>query len=377
MLLPIHISYGQAITGDEFDSIASQIIASQGKIQSLQMSCVGRVATDGGEMLTRKIIYARSGEKEYCKTFWPTKPGEPDSTRYHVALWDGQKLLSYESRAHNGAIRAQRSANPTDPQTYSDVCRYFGHLTKGNLQELLRRVPAEQWSAAWVEPGKTLTLTCDTLPRVGSHERSEWVLDASKGFMVSRYRSLWQDPNDRNKYDQVLEMVVTADKEVLPGVWIPTQSHQEYKTPAFRSDQGVTTVIKDLAITDMHVNDPTVEELFTFQWPKGAQYYDYTLKSTVIPHATDEAMEQHINEMARDMHSTAAVPTEQKVDDATHSMSEHPSTVPSQSPNAVQGNADKSNGLLLWLIPAVIVGAVCIGLLWFRSTHHKSKGEHV
>jgi len=367
------ISVGQAISGDEFTRISDRIMGTQAQIQSLQMSCI-RSSDKDGKTTIRKSLYARSGEKEYCKTFWPTTSGEPDSTRYSLALWNGKALISYESRAHNGTLHAQRSKNPSDPQTYSDVCRYFGHLTEGSLQELLKRIPPEQWVATWTEPGKTLTVTCDAIPRVGSHERSEWLLEVSKGFMVSRYRISWQDPKDPSKYKQALEMNVTDSKEVLPGVWIPTRSHLEYRPPDMGNGQSNVMIVQDMRIDDVKVNDPTIEEAFTFTWPDGAQYYDYTLKCTVTPHATDKAMEQQMNKMAADMRSVATLPTEQRVDDTERSIPERPSTVSAQSHDTMQQNTAQSRSLFLCLVPVVIIAMVVVALMWFRHVHREPKG---
>ena len=364
----------QTISGDGFARMSDSIAGMQAQIQSLQVSCV-RTSAEDGKTTIRKSLYARSGEKEYCKTFWPTTPGEQDSTRYSLALWNGKALISYESRAHNGTLHAQRSKNPSDPQTYSDVCRYFGHFTEGSLQDLLKRIPPEQWVATWAEPGKTLTLTCDAIPRVGSQERSEWLLDVSKGFMVSRYRISWQDPKDPARYKQSLEMNVTDSKEVLPGIWIPTKSHLEYETPNMGNAQNGVLIVQDMRTDDVKVNDPTIEEVFKFAWPKGSQYYDYTLRRTVTPHATDEAMRQPVDEMARDMHSAAAA-TEQKTDGVSQVHTEAASAVAEVQKQAVDQVHSAPGRSHLWrrivITGSVLIIVVSAILLYLRRNKERT-----
>lgn len=373
-VISAQVGFSQVISGDEFVSVANQIIESQAQIQSLQVSFSGR-GTTNGETRVRKAIYARSGEKEYCKTFWPTKPDEPDSTRYSLVLWNGKVLMSYESRAHNGTLYAQRPKNQSAPQTYSAVCRYFGHLTKGSLQELLKRIPPEQWMANWVEPGKVLSLTCDAIPRVGSHERSEWLLDVSKGFMISRYRASWQDPKNSSKYHQALEMVVTGDKEVLPGIWIPVQSHVEYKTPNTMPGQKITTISKDLTIDSVLVNDPAIEEVFTFKWPKGSQYYDYTLKCTVIPNATDEAMVERMDEMVKDLMISSTQPTTEKHDEKVKDNTQIVAATRTPSQKKAGGDSHQKPGsFLLWLVPVMIAAAALLIVVAALRRKNKEKG---
>jgi len=344
---------GQVMTPEEFSQIAGEIIAAQARIRSLQVSGVRNMVKDDGIPRTVKFNYARSGEKEYRKTFWPTKVGETESDRYHVALWDGECLISYGSRVDNGSLRRGRSGHPDEPKTYSDVNRYFGHYTKGSLKELLQQIPAEQWVAAWVNPGKTLTLTCDVVSPSKGNKPSEWLLDATRGYMVSRYRILLRDADDATKFNQILDMQVTADMEVEPGVWIPTASRLEYKASG-------TTYVQELTLADILVNDPAIEKSFSFQWPKGSHYYDYTLNATVVPHATEDQMAQHVTEMADEMRSIASVSDERTADaDA--------SALPEQAVTTAPSEEGKSTYVVeaerRWPILIVAIGAAALLML--------------
>lgn len=355
-----------------FVPLGDKIIASQAKMESLEVSCDIHSNSDGQERAL-SVTYARSGDKEYCKTWWPSRAGEPPNTRYSLVIWNGKTLLAYDSRAHNGSLRSRRNPRaPLEPQTYSEFSRCLGHFTEGSLGDLLKRIPADQWVARWVEPGTMLSLTCDTIRGRGDFERSEWLLDVEKGFMITKYVLSNRGPSDATRYNQVLEMQVEGSREILPGLWLPTQCRSVYESAGRR-------VVNAVRVTELMANSPEIEKVFTFEWPEGSQYYDFDLKCTVIPNTTDAALEKKIEEMAADMATAPVLPApEQDVDSAQGAREQEKISLP-QAQQGVTRREDhwRLSSVFLWLA-LVVAGGGAVGIVMVavaRKGRAKTKGQ--
>ena len=358
----------EPLSNSAFVPVADKIIASQARIESLEVSCDIHSESDGQER-TLSVTYARSGNKEYCKTWWPSRGGEPPNKRYSLVIWNGNTLLAYDSRAHNGSLRSGRNLRaPQEPQTYSEFSRCLGHFTEGSLGDLLKRIPADQWVAKWAEPGTMLSLTCDTIRGRGDCERSEWLLDVKKGFMITKYTVSNRDPSDATKYNQVLEMRVVGSREILPGLWLPTQCHSVYQNAGRR-------VVNDMRATELAVNSPEIENVFTFKWPEGSQYYDFNLKCTVIPNATDAALEKKMKDMADDIAATPLLPApEQDIDSMHRAREQEKISLPQVQGVARREGRWQPSSVFLWLALA-LGGGAAVGMVVVARRKARAKGQ--
>jgi len=269
-----YVYAGNFLTEEEKTSIRDRIVSEQIKINNLYVKFNLIITKDNGEPPRQQIYeWAMSGEKRYRKGYFPTPVGELRSERFGLAVWDGQFLKAYDSLINNGSIRNKYdSKDPRQPKTSCPYTRQLGSLDEGLISEILTTTPLGNWEAEWMDNG-TKAVFRYNMP---GYER-EWTFDLEKNCMITKYVSIIKS-FDGKIINADLKVTVSESQEVRPGIWLPTKSntHATYYFP----DQ---TVIRDndIIVEEIKANEPEIEELFHFEFPEGAQYYDYVIGQTI------------------------------------------------------------------------------------------------
>jgi hypothetical protein len=350
-----------ALSQSEKETIGQRIVSNGEKVKSLWVD-FDRIATSTNNGVEKKTIqkytWGFSGGKIYRKRSWPSEIGQPLSSRWGVAVWDGNVLKSYDSKSDNGSVRREYDPqNNKQPPTYSPYAQHLGHLTRGTLATLLRNIPSDKWSAEWVIPGKTVAFSCAAVEGDTSGIRHTWVVDTQKGYAISEYRIEHLGPDGR--WIPVLSLVVAEFREIEPGVWLPVRSHAKY-TP-----MGGGVYEQDIVASNVEVNVPSIDERFHFTYPKGSQYYDFTLHATVIPNATEKAFQKQLVDMSDEL---SRVVEEEKLGGNL------PSSAPASHPAAgpVSSTNMSSSSRVAWVVGVCIFGALVVVAFWVIRRRSKS-----
>jgi hypothetical protein len=271
-------------------SVRDHIISQQLGIINLYVKFNLIITKDNGEPPVQGTYeWAMSGEKRYRKSTFYTPVGKPSSERFGIAVWDGKFLKAYDSLINNGSIRDKY--DPTDPHQPKTSCPYtrqLGSLDEGLIAEILTKAKLEDWEAEWANNGKEVVFRYE----IPGYTR-EWTFDLEKGYMINKFVSKIKSYEGKPVSDlSVLTMTVSEFKEVKPGIWLPTKSntHAVYYLP----DQTVICD-NDIVVDEIKVNEPEIEKLFHFEFPKGAQYYDYVIGQTVIPYLTEKTLQNSLS----------------------------------------------------------------------------------
>lgn len=284
---------GDALSEGERRGMRDLIVSEQGKMSSLFVKF--RVITKTGDEEASEIPYewAMSGVKRYRKRFWPGPVGGPVSTRWGLAVWDGKFKKAYDSALFNGSLRAEDNPAANEPSTFSPYAQNLGHLTHGTISDIFAKVPLEDWDAQWSDDKSSVTFTTEHIEIRNSPLRHSWTFDTTKGCMISRYECLLK--GTEGQWDPYQVLTVLESKQVSPGIWLSMKSHVE---SIVRHPGEAVPVVADYIVDEIKVNDPSIEEVFHFEWPEKAQYYDFVIGATVIPHATPENTEKMLDAVA-------------------------------------------------------------------------------
>lgn len=288
-----YVYAGNFLSEEEKTSIRDRIVSEQLKINNLYVKFNVIVTKDNNEPPVKAIYeWAMSGEKRYRKNTFYRPTDEPPTERFGLAVWDGKFLKAYDSEINNGSLRNEHDPkNPDHPVTYSPYTRQLGTLTDGMLAEVLTKTKLEDWKAKWADNGKKVILNYDIL----GYSR-EWTIDLEKGCMISKYVSKIESYEGKIVAD--LTLTVSESKEVKSGIWLPTKSN----THGIFYNQDKTIVCdNDIIVEEIKVNEQEIEELFHFEFPDGAQYYDYVIGQTIIPYLTEKVLRQQLDEMTEDI----------------------------------------------------------------------------
>jgi len=279
------------LTPEEFESISTLMADQYGRIGSLFVR-YDRHDTVEGKLTHSKAEWAFSGEKRYRKRHWPSVDGEAESKRWGIAVWDGRLLKAYDSELDNGSVRAEHdNRNPRLPSTYTDYTQLLGSLAKGSLAEMLRKDGPGRWSGEWAVQGNTANII-----RKSAATTKIWTVDLDRGGLIIEYHVNVRRPGEDER--PFVHIEVTDAREVEPGLWLPTRA--EWKLWDRRPGKPETLHAKQLVVTELSVNDPAIEEKFTFRFPDGAMYYDFITESSMVAGVSKRALDASVEEAATD-----------------------------------------------------------------------------
>lgn len=284
---------GEPIDAESRRTYRSLVLAQYGRVDSLYVRH-REIAEIGGRIETRVFEWAMSGERRYRKRFWSDAP----DARYGVAVYDGSRLLSYDSALGTGTSRSSSQYDPAgtgQPETFSPYSRAVGHYTRGAIWEILGRTPLEDWVVRLGEDGKTLAFHTDAMD---ADSRHTWVLDMTRGYLITKYTQSFLTADKDETLPPFVLMETEDAREFDGGVWLPTRFHVVVET-GDRHGTVKATVIAD----EIRVNSRDTEKLFAFSWPKKAIYHDYVLNTTVDPNASDEAIDDSTDKFIEDVPS--------------------------------------------------------------------------
>ncbi len=242
----------------------------------------------GDKSSVKRREWALSGVKRFRKRYWHP---EDKGGRWGCAVYDGEFLRSYDSGTGGGTLRSASQYDPRgvgQPSTWSDYSRCVGHLTHGAIWELMAAIPLPKWDVTWAEDGHSLVFATR---EVEPPATDEWTLDPLRGFVITRWRNL--DRAEDGGSVTVVEMKTLHVREVMPGIWLPTEVETRMKGTAGE-------LLNRVLVDEMRVNSPETERLFSFSWPQGAIYYDYRVEASVDPNATEDAIAASIDGMVED-----------------------------------------------------------------------------
>ena len=273
-----YVYAGNFLNEEEKTSIRDRIVSEQIKINNLYVKFNLIITKDNGERPLQHIYeWAMSGEKQYRKRYFCTPVGEPLSERFGLAVWDGKFLKAYDSLINNGSIRNKYdSKDPRQPKTNCPYTRHLGSLNGGLISKMLTTTPLGNWEAEWMDNGTKVVFRY----KMPGYER-EWTFDLEKNCMITKFASIIKSLDD-GKIASDLKVTVSEFQEVKPGIWLPTKSN----THAIFYTRDKTLVRdNDIVVDEIKVNEPEIEELFRFEFPEGAGYYDYIIGKSVRVYA--------------------------------------------------------------------------------------------
>lgn len=270
-----YVYAGNFLSEEEKTSIRDRIVSEQLKINNLYVKFNLIMTKDNGEPPRQQIYeWAMSGEKQYRKRYFSSPVGEPRNERFGLAVWDGQFLKAYDSLINNGSIRNKYdSKDPRQPKTSCPYTRQLGSLDEGLISEILTKTPLGDWNAEWVD-NETKVVFRYKMP---GYER-EWTFDLEKSCIITKFVSIIKS-FDGKIINADLKVTVSESQEVKPGIWLPTKSHTH---AAYYFPDKTLIRDNDIIVEEIKANEPEIEELFHFEFPEGAQYYDYVIGQTIM-----------------------------------------------------------------------------------------------
>jgi hypothetical protein len=232
-----------------------------------------------------KVQWARSGQKQFRKSWWPNHVGEPQSERWGIAVWDGEYLKAYDSKIDNGSVRPEYDPqNAEHPPVWTSYNKVLGHLSRGSLAELLSNIELEYWQVEWAVPEKQIVFRTNHVDgELNPRSRHSWTVDLERGGMIVCYDIEHRKMTEEGKWGEFgpySKWEVEEGREVEPGIWLPVVAKAVFQR-SLSEGEGFT-LEKKLVVTEIQVNKPEIEEMFHFEFPKGSMYYDFTLGSSMV-----------------------------------------------------------------------------------------------
>jgi hypothetical protein len=264
---------------DEKTALCNQVRQALERIRSLHIRYVMVCEYDGViEHSTEE--WAFSGERLFLKQGWPTRSGDPPSNRDQIGVWDGKCYKLYDTLTQNGYLRKNynpRSAKGVPFKIASIYTKFFGTYSEGTLLLLLDENPVEKWQVEILDFGSTIKLS---LALGDGVLINTWHIDTTRGYMVQRHEVV---ARFRSKNEIRTNVVTEAVKaiEIQEGIWLPVRILETGKHP-----DSSTPTKTQLAVQEIKVNDPEIEEVFSWQFPEGSTYYDYNIRAVVVQRYT-------------------------------------------------------------------------------------------
>ena len=215
--------------------------------------------------------WAFSGEKKYKKFGFAADVNSPLNDRYGMGVWDGKFYKLYDSGTNGGSVRSKYdSKEPNNPFDFSSIySRFFGTFEEGSISQLLKDNPIKQWCVEIIEPDSKICVSCN----FSENTTAKWHINFDKNCMVEKF----EQASNNLATGQLLanlELVVSESKEIKPGIWLPMEAQESVTING--------KIFKNhLEVEKLIINDPEIEKVFLFEFPKGSMYYDYILGKSV------------------------------------------------------------------------------------------------
>jgi len=279
------------LTGEEKTAFLERVVSEHAKVRNLWVK-IHHSTLEGPRQVQRTLEWAKSYDgKLYTKKLKFTRIGEPESDAYGMGTYDGEHTFLYDSAANNGSIRAGFDRHKEARLGYlvPIYANHFGN-SLGSIEELFRPLKSEDWRAELSEDGHDLTLT--KLEGL----RQSWTFDLTRSAVCKEYAT--DVLAAAGGIRRASTLTVHEAKEVVPGIWLPvdTEIVSRYK----EHGEWITRRTRR-RVLQARVNEPEIDKYFSFKWPKGARYYDYTLATDVIPHMTDREMARMLHQAVADL----------------------------------------------------------------------------
>jgi hypothetical protein len=176
-----------------------------------------------------------------------------------------------------------------------------------------------------------------------------------------------------------LTLTNTKAEQVADRIWLPVESDLEGR---FRDENDrMRHFHYHLVVDELRVNDPSIEELFEFEFPQGSMYYDHVLDSSIVvkqdvPLKTrQETLDREVGALADiyEKHELPARLAEGHPRDVTPASAD---SVGENEAEVVDSNEDSAaavqepwwNGWHTWAVAAFLIAAgVFVALLRWRA----------
>jgi len=288
IIAPRYALGGVELNDKEKAALLDRVVAEQAKVSSFWIRL--RTQTlEGPNRQQRTVEFAKSADgKLYTKQFQFTPIGSEWSEDYGLGVYDGKNTFLYEKNGNSGSVRSGFNRSKEARLVYltpPEGVNNFGN-SEGTIAELFKSLQPHEWQAEISENGHDLTLI------ILKGSRQSWTVDLSKGAVLKEYAT--DIPSEDGTLRRFSTLTVHEIKEIEPGIWFPSESEAVTR---YKENGEWITLRTRRQLLDARLNKPELQEYFAFQWPKGARYYDYNIRTDVIAGLDEKVLAQRIKEL--------------------------------------------------------------------------------